>query len=729
MKTFLLSYLKKISLFFAILIIMGSFTVVLCQKPRGLQVTDLAPFVSVETTKNPSPKITLKWKKNDIAIKYSVTRRDIDAESWGLETIVDTSKNMYEDTKIIVGKPYEYRVIVYLYASVRWQLTVGQKQVDTTSSQQVLGFSYICSGIDIEEVSSFGKVMILVDSVVAPALENELSILENDLVTEGWHVVKKTAPRAENFNSKAVLKTKSIITEEYYNPGELAHVFIIGRVAVPYSGFIAPDGHSNHFGAWPADVFYGNLDEFSWTDNNYYVDSMNILVPNRNSAGDGKFDQNNLQGMTASIAVGRVDFYNISLYTKDSLAREIQHLKNYLIKDHNYRTGATQVRNKALLLDTWGLLGNEVPGATSWRNFNSLCGYDSIKTSTMDKFYPDISANDYQWVYASGGGSNQSVGSLNSSSFSTYPIRGVFSMVFGSYFGDWDPKNNLMRTILGSSPSVLTVSWDARPPWFFHHMGIGYPIGFSTLVTQNNGSSGLNYYSNTYLNTPYYGNIYNTSGFAGVHIGLLGDPTLRINMASIPSPSNLTVVQPNGSRFVEIKWQSASAEENTSYNVYRSMSTLGPFIKVNKDPIFTTSYNDSTLNEGNVYYMVRTVQPQKSVTGVYKNLSRGIIKSGLITSVDNPADIVSSLSCSPNPAVSQLNISLNLSNSEFVSLSIFDIRGNLIKTLESRWLASGGSNLSWNLCNDAGSRVAPGVYYVRAIAGNFAQNTKIVVLP
>ena len=46
---------------------------------------------------------------------------------------------------------------------------------------------------------------------------------------------------------------------------DLESVFLLGHVPVPYSGQINPDGHSNHVGAWAADVYYGELDG-NWTD-------------------------------------------------------------------------------------------------------------------------------------------------------------------------------------------------------------------------------------------------------------------------------------------------------------------------------------------------------------------------------------------------------------------------------------------------------------------------------
>ena len=62
----------------------------------------------------------------------------------------------------------------------------------------------------------------------------------------------------------------------------------------------------------------------------------------------------------------------------------------------------------------------------------------------------------------------------------------VFTMFFGSYFGDWDSQNNFLRAALATTNYTLTSAWVGRPYWHFHHMALGETIGFSTRVTQNN---------------------------------------------------------------------------------------------------------------------------------------------------------------------------------------------------------------------------------------------------
>jgi hypothetical protein len=88
-------------------------------------------------------------------------------------------------------------------------------------------------------------------------------------------------------------------------------VFLLGRIRVPYSGDIYPDGHPDHEGAWPADVYYADMNG-AWTDN-----AVNVTVANderhRNVPEDGKFDQSVLP-TDVELQIGRVDFANMPAF-------------------------------------------------------------------------------------------------------------------------------------------------------------------------------------------------------------------------------------------------------------------------------------------------------------------------------------------------------------------------------------------------------------------------------
>jgi hypothetical protein len=178
----------------------------------------------------------------------------------------------------------------------------------------------------------------------------------------------------------------------------------------------------------------------------------------------------------------------------------------------------------------------------------------------------------------------------------------VFTILFGSYFGDWDSQNNLMRSALAQG-KILTCAWGGRPHWYFHHMGLGENIGYSALQTQNN--NGLYY-------THYAGKF--------VHIGLLGDPTLR-NDIVVP-PANLQAQLTNAE--VNLSW-SAPADSVLGYMVYMKGPNARSFEKLHadlwKDTFFTLP---CAVDTGKYVFMVKRVALENHFSGSYYNTSQGL---------------------------------------------------------------------------------------------------------
>jgi flagellar hook assembly protein FlgD len=63
-----------------------------------------------------------------------------------------------------------------------------------------------------------------------------------------------------------------------------------------------------------------------------------------------------------------------------------------------------------------------------------------------------------------------------------------------------------------------------------------------------------------------------------------------------------------------------------------------------------------------------------------------------------------------------------------VNLRVFDVTGRLVRTLVNERRAAGYYWEPWDLTNDGGRTVAPGVYFCRMEAGNFRDTKKLVLL-
>ena len=130
-------------------------------------------------------------------------------------------------------------------------------------------------------------IVLLVDSTFTQSLASEIARWISDVSAEGWTVIRHDVPRTDT-----PPQVKARILADYASDSQnVKAVFIIGHVAVPYSGNIAPDGHTpQHQGAYPCDGYYGSISmSGNWTDS-----TVNVTVAekqaNWNTPGDGKFD-------------------------------------------------------------------------------------------------------------------------------------------------------------------------------------------------------------------------------------------------------------------------------------------------------------------------------------------------------------------------------------------------------------------------------------------------------
>jgi hypothetical protein len=540
-------------------------------------LTDAAVQITASVQNSPA-QITLQWLGNATTSQYQVFRKYKTSSGWGsaLATL-SGSTNLYVDNTALVGDNYEYSVV--------------------RNASNYVGYGYINAGIDVEPIEYRGKLILIVDSSIMAPIATEINRYISDVEGDGWEVIRHDVLR-----SASVRHVKDLILADFVrDTTQLSAVFLVGHVPVPYSGNINPDGHGDHLGAWPADVYYGDLDGV-WTDMN--VNSTTASPPRtQNIPGDGKFDQSVVPG-NVELQVGRVDFASMSSFT----LTEQQLLKNYLDKDHEYRKGIFVPVRQSVVDDNFGYFGSEAFAASGYKNFAPLVGTSNIVSAD---YITSMNTNttSYLWSYGCGGGSyNSASGIGTTANIAASNLQGVFTMLFGSYFGDWDVSNSFLRAPLASG-KVLTNVWSGRPHFQFHHMGLGENIGYSLKLTQNNPN-------NDYFASP--------TGITGkwIHNALMGDPTLR-NAVVAPVA---TVVATKVGYNCNISWSAASQTNVIGYHVYMKNDSNTHYVRINALPIIGTTYTDNCLLFKGIYtYMVRAIVLENTPSGTYYNLSEGIV--------------------------------------------------------------------------------------------------------
>jgi hypothetical protein len=544
------------------------------------------------TASSAAPHLTLNWVQRQQAavIAQRVHRRAKGATTWTLQTTLATTDTSWPDPTATPGIEYEY-----------WL----ERQYTGLSPSRPI--AYLAAGVDLPAIEDRGTLLLVVDDTMEFALAPEIATLRDDLTGDGWRVGTITAPRTETPpNVKALIQ--AAVTA---NPGSVKAVYLLGHVPVPYSGNLVPDGHvPDHYGAWPADGYYGDMDGV-WTDatvNNVGASGTR----NDNVPGDGKFDQSSLPS-DLELQVGRVDLSGMTQAPASSVS-ELTLMRRYLRKAHEYRhrLGAyANVPRRSMIRDGFGYFSGESFASSGWAAAFSTVG-PNVDLPASGQWFTQSTANTYLFGYGNGGGSYTSASTVGTSAdFGRRPSRVVFTLLFGSYHGDWDSTNNFMRAPLAGTATGdslgLTCYWSGRPNFFLHTAGLGENIGYAARVSMNNSFS--NYQPAN-------------SSARGVHTGLMGDPSLRLHM--VEPPRNFGATTSAGT--VTLRWD-ASAESNLlGYHVYRAASPAGTFTRLTTAPLATTGYTDASATPGSEYrYMVRTLKRETVPGGTYQNLSQGAL--------------------------------------------------------------------------------------------------------
>jgi hypothetical protein len=614
--------------------IVSTILLALCSLTMYAQTAaDYAIQLTASTQVTP-PSITIKWKKVNFGTPtYYVYRKTITAPNWGtgLATIT-TGDTTFTDNTVVADSAYEYYV------------TAGGTGMAPSPS------GYIFAGIKAAPIHNRGTLILVVDTAFTDSCATELTTLMKDINGDGWQIVRHDIPR-----TAPDTVVKAAIRADYNSIPDVKAVLLVGHIAVPYSGEINPDAHTDHLGAWPCDAYYGSMTGV-WTDvaiNN--ISSANPL--NRNTPGDGKWDQSSLPA-PVNLQVSRIDMWNMPAFG----ATEATMMRRYLQKAHTYKMDSLTMRHRAIVSDNFGAFSGEAFAANAWRNFTPLVGRDSIRSLPLIASLADSS---FQWVYGCGGGSYTSAGGIgNTSDFaSAGAVHGIFTLMFGSYFGDWNYANSFLRAPLCADTPALTACWAGRPNWFFHHMALGHNIGFSTKLTQNNVTPTAWYQPQNY-------------GAGWAHVALLGDLTLRTDYVIPVSDVSATPVAFSGAT---ITWSASPDAAVTGYYVYRADSLFGHYARISP-MVAGVSFSDTVGVNGLKYYMVRPVKLENTPSGGYYNLGIGVTDTATVTypvpvSVQAVAASVDRVVVYPNPASSYIDVAISCTSETEADIYLMNISG------------------------------------------------------
>lgn len=625
-------------------------------------------------------KINLNWPAENYVGNFSIYKKlSYKEDNWGTEPIavLDGSTSRFTDNSSVSGERYEYLIV---------------KSRGTTTD----ALGYICAGNNAEEINSFGGIILLIDSTYIFPLNGEVQRLVIDLQREGWRVITIYAGRNEKpADIKNRIATLKLADQQ------IQVLLLLGNIPVPYSGFYStngdappPDGHvegsGNHTGAWPADVYYGILENV-FTDNTVNC-TTGAQLRNHNVPNDGKFDQTKLPTI-AVLEVGRIDLTNLPAFTKN----DIELTRDYLNRNHAWRNGEWNVVERGLVDNNFTSLNL---ASTGYANFTAILGRDSVYDNR--DYFASQKSGSYLFSYGCGAGSYTSCNGIgNTINFTNDSFENVFTILAGSYFGDWDNTNNFLRAPLASSS--LGSFWGGIPKWYIHHMGVGERIGKGIKISQNNTG------------------FYFTGGFNmsqnSMHIAYMGDPTLKIR--NLPAVESLKALSSNN--FVYLNWNRIV---NNNYAIYRFDTLNRIFSRIHDEPINDTFFVDSFNHSSGTYvYAVKCIKLETTGSGTYYNTG-----GAAYANVDHVNSIFTingskpPLRVYPNPASDQIRILFD-SKSNSTSIyraTIYDMYGKAITHFQI--LPKYNREASIDI-----SQLADGIYVCEIVVDGETYTQKVVV--
>lgn len=199
--------------------------------------------------------------------------------------------------------------------------------------------------------------------------------------------------------------------------------------------------------------------------------------------------------------------------------------------------------------------------------------------------------------------------------------------------------------------------------------------------------------------------------------------------ASVTAPSSFTVnnVVPTALRefsarhtdgTVELRWVTIDDVDINGWNIYRSRTASGPFERLTVAPLATGArvWVDETPDASvSVVYQLTWLTPEgEGLAGVTS------IGSAHLRFVLSPNY--------PNPFNPTTVIPFELAKRVHTSLRVYNLRGQVVRTLLDGVLDARTHEVTWDGRNDNGDAVSSGVYFYKIVAGSFQDVRKLTLL-
>jgi len=174
---------------------------------------------------------------------------------------------------------------------------------------------------------------------------------------------------------------------------------------------------------------------------------------------------------------------------------------------------------------------------------------------------------------------------------------------------------------------------------------------------------------------------------------------------------------------VELHWSTATETNNLGFEIQRSMEDF-PFSKIGFVPGNGTSFNPHSY-----HFIDPDLQPGKYSYRLKQLDIDGTFVYSPVLDINNilPAQF-ELFQNYPNPFNPETHIQYVIPKDEQVRIRIYDMQGQLVRTIVNERKAAGTYSVNWNAHDDNGCKVTSGVYFYRIDAGEFTMTKKMILM-
>lgn len=171
-----------------------------------------------------------------------------------------------------------------------------------------------------------------------------------------------------------------------------------------------------------------------------------------------------------------------------------------------------------------------------------------------------------------------------------------------------------------------------------------------------------------------------------------------------------------------VRWRFADLTDVGTITLERSSAAEGPWSPIQTElgqdgP--TTTALDTSAQPGETYYYHLKITDRKGQPSVLGMATAQRLTESLRISLAAPI---------PNPAVNGTSVSYRIGSADHVKLTITDVSGRTVRTLENGAMIAGQHMTQWDGRNDRGDQVSAGVYFIRLHTNHGVKTQRVTIV-